>query len=160
MRAFEMPPHARMSLTQQLLLRSLIAKFWSQPYEPARLARWGTELHDRFGLPYFIEQDLHDVLAELRADGYPCSRSGSRRTSSFVSPSMVISATRAVDVEIRQALEAVACHGRGGNDRRHGSLCGFVGRAGAGEGHGPGAGPLCDRMQWPCSAVAPNWCSR
>ncbi|HLA70259.1 MAG TPA: transglutaminase family protein, partial [Steroidobacteraceae bacterium] len=69
MRAFEMPPHERMSLTQQLMLRSLIARFWRDPYDPARLARWGTELHDRFMLPYFIEQDLEDVLAEQNSAG-------------------------------------------------------------------------------------------
>ena len=69
LRAFEMPPHARMSVAQLLLIRALVARFWHEPYR-APATRWGTELHDRFMLPYFIQADLDDVLTELGEAGF------------------------------------------------------------------------------------------
>ncbi len=105
LRAFEMPPHAQMSLTQQLLLRSLLARFWKQPYEPARLARWGTELHDRFMLPYFVEQDFADVLHEQGLAGYPLQQAWFAPHFEFRFPKFGDFATRGVDMEIRHALE-------------------------------------------------------
>ena len=105
LRAFEMPPDARMSLTQQLLLRSLIARFWRAPYRPSRLARWGTQLHDRFMLPYFVEQDFADVIAEQNAAGYGLRPEWFAPHFEFRFPKYGDFSSRGALVELRQALE-------------------------------------------------------
>ena len=105
MRAFEMPPHARMSLTQQVLMRSLVSRFWQQPYRPERLKRWGTELHDRFMLPHFIWDDLSDVMQELQDFGYPVDIEWFAPHFNFRFPRLGEFEARGVEVELRLALE-------------------------------------------------------
>ncbi|HMF50374.1 MAG TPA: transglutaminase family protein, partial [Candidatus Saccharimonadales bacterium] len=105
MRAFEMPPHARMSLTQQLLLRALVARFWQKPYAPAKLVRWGTELHDRFLLPHFVWLDFEDVITELTEAGYPFRPRWFAPHFEFRFPKYGDFANRSIDVELRGALE-------------------------------------------------------
>jgi uncharacterized protein (DUF2126 family) len=105
MRAFEMPPHARMSLTQQLLLRAMVARFWNKPYAPETLVRWGTELHDRFLMPYFVDLDLADVMTDMAHAGYGFDAQWFAPHFEFRFPKYGDFATRGMHLELRQALE-------------------------------------------------------
>lgn len=69
LRAFEMPPHAQMSLSTHLLLRGLIAMFWQRPYT-ADPIEWGLDLHDRFMLPHFLREDIREVITDLQSAGF------------------------------------------------------------------------------------------
>jgi len=108
LRAFEMPPHAYMSLAQQLLLRSLLAWFWREPYRghgTTRMTRWGTGLHDRFLLPTFVQMDFNDVMAELRQAGYAFDDEWFAPHLEFRFPLIGEIATMGIGLSLRTALE-------------------------------------------------------
>jgi uncharacterized protein (DUF2126 family)/transglutaminase-like putative cysteine protease len=104
MRAFEMPPHSRMSLAQHLLLRGLVAKFWREPYRNG-LVRWGTDIHDRWMLPHFCETDFRDVINDLRDAGYPFEMDWFAPHFEFRFPRIGDLEQRDLRLELRTALE-------------------------------------------------------
>jgi uncharacterized protein (DUF2126 family)/transglutaminase-like putative cysteine protease len=104
LRAFEMPPHARMSLTQQLLVRALTAHFWETPYR-RELVWWGTTLHDRFMLPHFVELDWEDVVADLREGGFEFQIEWFAPHFEFRFPQIGSVTRHGMTLELRHALE-------------------------------------------------------
>ncbi|MFP8777457.1 DUF2126 domain-containing protein [Hydrogenophaga sp. RWCD_12] len=104
LRAFEMPPHARMSIAQQLLLRAMIARFWQKPWI-GKLTRWGTELHDRMLLPTFLRMDFEDVLADLKQAGYPFDMAWFEPHFEFRFPLIGQVTARGIELTLRNALE-------------------------------------------------------
>ena len=103
-RAFEMPPHARMSLAQMLLLRALVARFWEKPYQKP-LVRWGTLLHDRWMLPHYLWADMKDVIDDLKAAGYPFDLDWFTPFLEFRFPRYGTLQLDNIQIELRTAIE-------------------------------------------------------
>jgi len=103
-RALEMPPHARMSAAQMLLMRSAIAAFWERPYE-RRLVHWGTRVHDDFMLPHYAAQDFADAVEELSSLGFPLDPAWFEPHLAFRFPQIGEVSLRGMGLELRHALE-------------------------------------------------------
>ncbi len=104
MRAFEMPPHERMSAVQQVLVRSLLSVFWRKPYTE-ELVKWGTRLHDDFMLPFYVWSDMQDVQQSIERWGYPISLSWFQPHYEFRFPRYGEVRLDDCQLEVRGALE-------------------------------------------------------
>lgn len=103
-RGFEMPPHPEMSLSQQLLIRGLIARFWDQPYEQ-KLIRWGSSLHDKWMLPHYLKDDLDEIIDDLTQHGLHFQKEWYEPHLEFRFPMLGEHTERNVHMEFRQAGE-------------------------------------------------------
>ena len=68
LRALRMPASPARLTALAALFRAVAARLAKAPYlEP--IVHWGSQLHDRFGLPWYLERDLEGVLTDLHAHG-------------------------------------------------------------------------------------------
>ena len=154
MRAFEMPPHARMSLAQQLLVRALVAWFWRDAVRG-----------DADSLGHAAARPLPAAVlrrARLRARSSTiCGAPATRSIADWFAPHVEFRFPVYGRVVLRRrgggaaaGDRALVRAGRGAGRRRHGALRRFVGRAAAGARAGPRARALRGDVQRRAAAAA------
>ncbi len=70
LRAFRMTRSPEDAAAIAMFMQTLIVWLAERDDAP-NLVEWGSRLHDRFSLPYFLQQDLSEVLTQMQAAGFP-----------------------------------------------------------------------------------------
>jgi len=78
--------------------------FWEKPYK-GKLIRWGTQLHDKFMLPYFVQQDLNSVLGTLEQAGFEFDPDWFTPFFAFRFPECGTHQVGDISLKLRSALE-------------------------------------------------------
>jgi uncharacterized protein (DUF2126 family) len=93
-----------MAAAQVVLVRALVAAFAAAPYTH-ELVRWGTELHDRFLLPYWMWRDFEAVLDHLARHGAALPAEAYRPFIELRCPLVGALAVDDAQLEVRNAVE-------------------------------------------------------
>ena len=103
-RAFRMARDAEAAASIAALLRAVVALLSEADVVP-ELIDWGSELHDRFALPFYLRQDLDRVLADLESAGLGLGDPITRRLCD--DSALLVGQTDFGDchVEVSQAIE-------------------------------------------------------
>jgi uncharacterized protein (DUF2126 family) len=104
LRGFDMPPHPKMALMQNLLIRTLVSLFWRKPYKH-KLVRWGTQLHDKFLLEHYVKEDIKDIVEFLNNEGYDFELDWFDPFFEFRFPLYGMATVENVHLELRGAIE-------------------------------------------------------
>lgn len=86
------------------LLRAIAAMLSRQPFEPA-LKDWGRDLHDRFALPFYLEQDLAAIFADLELAGLGLGQAICQTLTKDEFRFLSRTALPGCEVELRRGLE-------------------------------------------------------
>ncbi|MCU0673866.1 MAG: transglutaminase family protein [Myxococcota bacterium] len=69
LRAFRQAPTSAHAIARAALFRAILARLATSDF-PITLCDFGAELHDRYALPFFLENDLREVLGDLERAGF------------------------------------------------------------------------------------------
>ncbi len=118
LRALRMAPSPAHAAAIAALLRAVCARLAATPYT-APLVAWGARLHDEFALPFFLQADLDDVLADLDAAGLGLAPALRAPLHDGAHREVGASALDGVTLRVRRAIEHWPLVGDAASQERH-----------------------------------------